>query len=78
MTWNHRVVTRLVKKIRLFDIAEVYYIDGIPESYYSVGSCLSEWDEVGYLKGTYDKIASAFEKPIIDLDNFPNEFEDNE
>lgn len=75
MSWNHRVVTRIQKGVRFFEIAEVYYdSEGVPHSYCSVGTCLTGWEDLQDLKGTYDKIASAFEKPIIDLDNFPNEF----
>lgn len=78
MSWNHRIVTQIVNKIRLFDIAEVYYdSEGVPHSYCSVGTCLTGWADLQDLKGTYDKIASAFEKPIINLDNFPNEFKND-
>lgn len=77
MSWNHRVVTTLQQGVRLFDIAEVYYTEGVPHSYCSVGTCLTGWADLQDLKGTYDKIASAFEKPIIDLDNFPNEFKND-
>lgn len=87
--WNYRIGTKVQKiKIknspfenRLFFIFECYYNkntklpDGYPER-------LDELDFPNLLvnetkkelKGTYKLIAAAFDKPIIDLDNWPNEY----
>lgn len=90
--WNHRVATRVfsykqvfvnnpklakMKDQRLFSIIEVYYDkDGNPTGYVDTKNHLTDWEDMDDLKGTYEMIASAFTKPIIDLDNFPNEWKD--
>lgn len=80
--WNHRVITRIQKygksnKRRIFEIIEVYYDkEGNPSSYVNSKDHLSLWENLEDLKGTYEYIASAFTKPIIDLDNFPEEWKD--
>jgi hypothetical protein len=61
---------------RLFSVIEVYYDkDGKPTAYGEINP-LNDWDNMKDLKGTYDLIADAFNKPIIDLDNFPNEYKE--
>jgi hypothetical protein len=60
---------------RLFSVIEVYYNSETnkPEGYAEVNP-LNGWEEFKELKGTYKLIAGAFKKPILDMDNFPNEW----
>lgn len=91
MTWNYRIGTKVFsykekfkdinKKLanrpdqRLFSIIEVYYDkDGKAESYAEINA-LSDWENLKDLKSTYELIDGAFDKPIINLDNFPNEYD---
>lgn len=91
MSWNYRIGTKIFsyKKefegkneklaehpdTRLFSIVEVYYDDeGIPNGY-TEPNPLSNWEDLKDLKGTFKLIKLAFDKFIIDLDNFPNEWE---
>lgn len=77
--WNNRVCTKLIKKpgkeaYRSFQIYEVYYDDkGKPNAYAETPVKLIS-DEYDELKSSYDLIKYAFDKPILDLNNFPNEF----
>ena len=90
MSWNYRMATKVYsykKKFkgknekladnpdtRLFSIVEVYYDNkGIPNGY-TEPNPLSNWEELSDLMGTYKLIGEALDKPIIDLDNFPNEW----
>lgn len=68
---------------RLFSIIEVYYkskedaINGIPDGYAERGS-FENWEDVKDLKCTLKLVKKALKKPIIDLDNFPKIWEENE
>lgn len=89
MSWNYRIGTHVfsykkafvnnsklaeMKDQRLFSIIEVYYDkNGKPEGYIDKKNSLSNWEDLEDLKGTWELIGKAFEKPIIDLDNFPKE-----
>ena len=79
MTWNYRVSTSKNEHGRVFGIIEVYYdkkhkADGHsdPETF----SPLSGWENYKYLKATYETIKEAFKQPILDLDNWPNEYKE--
>jgi hypothetical protein len=78
--WNFRVVTKVVpetcatEKYRIFSIAEVYYKDDKPDSYVDSKRILYELESEKALKWTNKKIKKAFKKPILDLDNFPQEW----
>lgn len=72
--WNYRVGTRIritsIREHREFLIFSCYYTNGIADSY--------GISDIGYFEDLYDakksfsKIQKALDKPIIDLDNFPN------
>ncbi len=92
MSWNYRVCTqiysykdkfpgnkRLSEKedARLFSIHEFYYDkDGVPTGIHQSPTSLSDWENIEDLQETVDLIQSAFKKPTMDLDNFPNEFKE--
>lgn len=91
MKWNYRVVTWLWHNTitetdeRLYGITEVYYDkDGTPESYIDIRAhdsrynALHPWEAMSELLGTYQLIGQAFEKPHIDLDNFPNIYKNDD
>jgi hypothetical protein len=92
MSWNYRIATKVYsykkefegknEKLannpdsRLFSIVEVYYDnDSIPNGYAEVNA-LSNWEDLNDLMGTYKMIKKAFEDSIIDLDSFPNEWQE--
>jgi hypothetical protein len=75
--WNYRIGTKKDgANTRVYSIFECYYDEnGVPDSNIDDNSnILGCWEYLEDLKGTYDLIKLAFEKPIIDLDNFPNIF----
>lgn len=75
MSFNFRLCTKTHISVsgvyRTFGIYEVYYEDEVPVSY-TEGDLMKYWEKILYLKETYNKIGLAFNKPILDLDNFPN------
>jgi len=88
MSWNYRIVTKLEPSplkgkppSRLFSIAEVYYADDKStnaDSYADGKNILSNWETIDELKWTAEKVLLAFEKPILDLDNWPNEYKEDD
>ena len=56
---------------RLFSIVEVYYRDGNPDSYTESKSLLYDVESKKALKWIHKKIKKAFNKKILDLDNWP-------
>lgn len=80
--WNYRVGTRLNKHpIRQGDfwreylIVECHYENEIPRSY-GESNKMSGYEELGDMKSANSLMSTAFEKEVIDLDNFPNTFQD--
>jgi hypothetical protein len=59
---------------RVFSVVEVYYHDNKPDSYVESKDVLGELDSKKSIRWTLKKIKKAFKKPILDLDNFPNEY----
>jgi hypothetical protein len=92
MSWNYRIGTKIFSykdkfeannpelakqpDSRLFSIIEVYYNDKGEVDGYAEVNPLSDWESLEDLKGTYNLIAQAYEKPILDLDNWPQTFEE--
>lgn len=88
MSWNYRIGTHLFsykevfvnnpklakrKDQRLFSIIEVYYDEaGNPKGYSKDAKPLKDWEDLSDLIGTMDLVKLAIDKPIIDIDNFPN------
>lgn len=80
------MVTKLVEydgeKIRLYSIVDVHYANRKPSSYavtegkHSVKH-LVNCDDLEHLKADLQMLGEAFNKPILDLDNWPNVFKDN-
>jgi hypothetical protein len=68
-----------MKDQRLFSICEVYYDEnGVPDGYIQPDkNPLGNWEDLEDLSRTWEMIGPAFEKPIIDLDNFPNEWSES-
>lgn len=91
MSWNYRIgVKRFSYKEtfpdnpkmwdngdhNLFSIIEVFYDeDGNPEGY-GESDPTKNWENIEDLVGTMDLILLAKNKPILDLDNWPNEWKD--
>lgn len=85
MSWDYRVGTKMISTEntpqypngwRKFFVFECYYNEyGIPDAYCK-REPLSGWDNLSDLIGTVEKIHEMISKnkPVIDLDNFPNEF----
>ena len=61
---------------RIFSILEVYYDkDGNVNGYIDeTKNSLAAWEDYDDLKGTHELMKLAFEKPILDLDNWPKFF----
>jgi hypothetical protein len=72
--WNYRVATKMVNDTRIFKIIECHYDENNEVEGYNDNNpnILDNWTDIKELIATYYMIESAFELPIIDLDNFPN------
>lgn len=93
MSWNYRLVTHNHtykdkfpeghafhghEDTRLFSIIEVYYKDGEINGYADNIKPLANWEELNDVKGTVNLLKLALDKPILDLDNWPNEYKPND
>ncbi len=79
MSWNYRVGTMMIPTERVFGIIEVYYSeDGFPDGHSGLAhNTLSDIDNYKGLEEAYELIGKAFKEPIIDLDNFPDEYKED-
>lgn len=81
-TWNYRIATKVTQANnsslpwREFLIIECYYKNGTPDGYIEK-DILSGWSEVEDLVSTLDLIIDAKTRPVLDLDNWPNEWYKN-
>jgi hypothetical protein len=79
--WNYRVGTRLVKHIlrdemwREYLIIECHYENKVPKSY-GESVKMNGYEELHELKSANSLMSTAFEKDVINLDNFPNIFQE--
>jgi hypothetical protein len=87
--WNYRIITKIIPAeigsdlkgnstlihddYREFSIVEVHYGKGKPQSYSGSKSIL-EYESKKDLKKAYKRIKSAFKKPVLDADNWPNKW----
>lgn len=73
--WNHRVLRHHTEgEGDILIIHEVHYENGVPVSYTENGvPVLSE--NVKGLEWVLGKMAECLRKPILDAENFPNEWE---
>jgi hypothetical protein len=79
--WGYRVGTKQVahpleagERQRLYLIIECYYDEyGKPGSY-TEPNILANWEDFNDLRYTYLKAGRALDQPILDLDNWPNEY----
>jgi hypothetical protein len=63
--------------VRMFSIIEVYYdVESNEPASYAEVNALQNWESMKDLKGTYKLIKGAFKKPVLDLDNWPNEWKE--
>lgn len=72
--WNHRVGVKTSEHGPLYSIVEVYYDEESQPEAYAERQILANWETYEDLEGTWKQVKSAFEKPILNLDAFPNEF----
>lgn len=75
--WEHRMYTKMIGEppYRTFGIVEVHYDEnGVPDQFNMVNS-LSGWKTQDDLIVAYYAISESFTKGVIDLDNFPKEYE---
>lgn len=78
--WNYRVGTRLQKHPlrdemwREYLIIECHYKNDIPHSY-GESVKMNGYEELDDMKSANSLMSGAFDKDIIDLDNFPSIFQ---
>jgi hypothetical protein len=78
MSWNHRVLVHKDGDDIWFSIHEVYYDEKeTPESYTSNGVSVGG-NSIKDLSWTLDKMKKCLNKPILSLENFPEEFKPEE
>ena len=94
MSWNYRVCTHLFsykeafvnnpkmaenKDVRIFAIHSVYYDkEGIPNGTSKNPESVGGYESFEVLVSTMDLMKKALSKPILDLDDFPNEWDDGD
>jgi hypothetical protein len=67
--WNYRVLEEIKYGISLFSIIEVHYEDGKISGYIDTHhNILSGWDTYDNLKGTWELVKGAFDRPIVRKD----------
>lgn len=76
MTWNYRVLAHKEGDEVYFQIHEVYYEEkhlGYTENGVTVGS-----EDVEGIKWVLDLMRECLEKPILSVEDFPNEYKPEE
>lgn len=74
MIWNFRVLANRYSVGYVFEIVEVYYDDeGNPVS--CTGPIGISSDDPKNLPDVFEMMRSALDKPILDSENWPNEFD---
>jgi hypothetical protein len=63
--WNYRVLEETKNGIPIFRIIEVYYKDGNISGWVDNTATILEWEDYDYLKGTWELLKHAFDKPIL-------------
>lgn len=63
MGWNYRVIKDLDGN---FKIVEVHYENGKIKGWADSSEDVLIWDNYEDLKGTYDLVKHAFEKPVLE------------
>jgi len=76
--WNMRVLTRRYPNSveREFFLSEVHYENDVPVGY-SYGTYNYGADNVKGLKWKLNRMKEATKKPVLDGDNWPNEYIDD-
>lgn len=91
MSWNYRIGTHLYsyketfpdnpilskkRDQRMFSIIDVIYDEkGNPTNYSLEANPTMDWTTLEDLVLTVDKLKECLSKPILDIDNFPNEWQ---
>jgi len=75
MSWNHRVLAHKDGEDWYFQIHEVFYNEtGRPDSYTAQGVGVGAENLEG-LVWVLDKMKECLSKPILSVDDFPNEWQ---
>ena len=77
MGWNRRVLAKRFPcgtvELTVYDV--YYDKDGVPNGRSALPSSVFSGDNsLDWLRKECKQIEESFDKPIIDIDNFPNEF----
>jgi len=77
--WNYRILARKVESEVQFAIYEVHYEDDVPvacteKCMTPMGFNIELEDPVESIQWQLDAMKLACEKPVLDYDNFPNEY----
>ena len=75
--WNYRVLEEVKDGISTFSIIEVHYNEG-KFSFYSDSdlNTLAGWNTYNELKGTWELVKHAFDKPVVKKDENGSLYED--
>lgn len=73
MSWNYRILAHKDKDGWFFQIHEVYYNEGIPNSYTANGVSVCG-ESVEGISWVLEKMKECVIKPILSVDNFPSEW----
>ena len=74
MSWNHRILAHKDGDETYYQIHEVYYDkNGNPESYTANGVSVGAESLEG-INWVLDKMKECVNKPILSIEDFPNEY----
>lgn len=80
MSWNYRIMKHdinakegLVEFPPYYEIHEVHYDEAGKPNGFTENSVSPIGDSTEELKASIHKMLEAFDKPVLDYDNFPNE-----
>ena len=71
--WNYRVLAHTFENEVTFQIHEVHYEDGVPDSYGEPPAPVLS-DDFKDLKDILIRMEQGLSKPVLDADNWPNEY----
>jgi hypothetical protein len=76
--WNHRVLAHKSNEVEIyFQVHEVYYNDKGKPQYYTENAISIGGESYNEIQWQISKIQECLTLPVIDADNWPDEFKGN-
>lgn len=75
MAWNYRVLAFKEDDSIMFKIKEVHYDSKGNPSAWGDKICEVQGESESYMEDTLHRMGAAISKPVLDADNWPNEYQ---